>query len=173
MIAIRSVKPADHGAVFEINSRAFPTDAEARLVTALRDQAEPVVSLLAELDGTAVGHIFFSPVSIEGDTLSSKAMALGPMAVLPEFQRKGIGTKLIKAGLQACRRIGETVIFVLGHREYYPRFGFAPAAPQGLRYKSPDYDPFFFVVELEAGSLANISGLVNYHPVFDGVDSGD
>jgi putative acetyltransferase len=173
MITIRSEEPADYAAVFEINNRAFPTDAEARLVNGLRDQAKPVVSLVAELDGKAVGHILFSPVTIEGETICHKAMGLGPMAVLPELQRKGIGAKLIRVGLDICRSIGEAIVFVLGHPEYYPRFGFEPAAPKGFRYKSPDYDPFFFVVQLEAGALANISGLVNYHPLFDGVEEKD
>jgi putative acetyltransferase len=75
------------------------------------------------------------------------------MAVLPEFQNRGIGSALVRAGLEACRNIGESVVFVLGHLEFYPRFGFQPAAQKGLRYKSLDFDPHFMVAELSPGAL--------------------
>jgi len=169
MLSIRPEQPEDHAAVFVVNERAFETSAEARLVDALRPVAQPLISLVAVLENQVVGHILFTPVTVEGDAGTPKAMALGPMAVLPEYQNQGIGSQLVRAGLEACRQIGERVVFVLGHAEYYPRFGFQPAAPKGLRYKHPDFDPYFMVAELSPGALQEMTGWVQYHPEFDNV----
>ena len=91
------------------------------------------------------------------------------MAVDPECQRKGIGAALINAGLRACRESGDRLVFVLGHAEYYPRFGFRPAAPAGFHYKSSEFDPYFMMLELVAGSAPPGGGMVSYHPEFDRV----
>jgi putative acetyltransferase len=169
MIIIRDEEPGDIKSIFEVNSRAFETDTEARLVNTLRGEGVRMISLVAEMGGMVAGHILFTPVITENQGTSIAAGGLGPMAVLPEYQRSGLGSILISAGLGACRTIGWKAVFVLGHPEYYPKFGFVPTASFGLRYKRAEFDPFFFVKELELGALAGISGMVNYHPAFDNV----
>jgi putative acetyltransferase len=94
-------------------------------------------------------------------------MGLGPVAVLPEYHRQGIGSRLIDVGLQRCRRAGHGVVFVLGHPDYYPRFGFRPASADGFFYKKHEFDPYFFVLELEPGAIGELSGEVRYLPPFD------
>ncbi len=166
MIEIRTERPEDHKDVFAVNAAAFETAAEAELVEAVRGATEPLISLVALVEGKVAGHILFSPVTVEDAGVPSLAMGLGPMAVLPESQRRGIGSRLVHAGLDACRRIGEDAVFVLGHAEYYPRFGFEPAPAKGLRYRSAVFDPHFFVAELSPGALTGLSGWVRYHPAF-------
>ncbi|HEX6098426.1 MAG TPA: N-acetyltransferase [Thermoanaerobaculia bacterium] len=162
---IRAERPSDREAIFSVNARAFETDAEARLVDVLRERGAVAVSLVAEVDGAVVGHILFSPVMV-GDR---ELVALAPMSVLPEHQRSGIGSALVRAGIDACRERGAAAIFVLGHAEYYPRFGFVPAGPKGLHYQSEEFDPHFFVLELREGALDGVRGLVEFHPAFDDV----
>jgi putative acetyltransferase len=166
-VTIRPEEEHDHAAVREINLRAFETPLEADLVDAVRPAARPLISLVAELDGAVVGHILFTPVTVRDGEATSKALGLGPMAVLPELQRRGIGSRLVESGLEACREVGEHVVVVLGHADYYPRFGFRSAAELGLHYRGTDFDPFFFVTELEDGALEAIRGMVEYFPEFE------
>lgn len=166
-VTIRPEEERDHGAVREVNLLAFETNLEADLVDAVRPTAQPLISLVAEVDHAVVGHILFTPVTVRDGGTSSKAIGLGPMAVLPELQRRGIGSRLVEAGLEACRELGEHVVVVLGHAEYYPRFGFRPAAGYGIRYRGPNFDPFFFVAELETGALEGLRGMVEYLPEFE------
>ena len=161
---IRPEKSADRDAVFGVNAAAFESDAEAKLVDALRGDVEPLISLVAELDGEIVGHILFTPVHVGAGR--TPAMALGPMAVLPDRQRMGIGSHLVREGLQACRDAGAAAVFVLGHVEFYPRFGFVPAARYGCHYKGMER-PAFFVMELGRGTLNSVRGSVEYHAAFD------
>ena len=128
-LLIRSEDRSDWPAVHAVNVAAFETPAEANLVDALREQASPVVSFVAEDDGKLIGHIMFSPVELPGHP-SRKIMGLAPMAVVPGHQRQGIGTELVRAGLEKCKQLGFGAVVVLGHADYYPRFGFAP--PRGL-----------------------------------------
>ncbi len=121
------------------------------------------------LDGAVVGHIFFTPVTVRDGETTSRAIGLGPMAVLPGLQRRAIGSRLVEAGLEACRELGEHAVVVLGYADYYPRFGFRPAAELGLHYRGPDFDPFFFVTELENGALEGLRGMVEYLPEFESV----
>ncbi|HEV3469577.1 MAG TPA: N-acetyltransferase [Pyrinomonadaceae bacterium] len=166
MLVVRAETPADRDAVREVNERAFGQRTEADLVEALRGAGCPHVSLVAESGGRVVGHVFFSPVLIEAEGGTSEAFALGPMAVLPEFQRRGVGSALVRRGLEECRRLGREVVFVLGHPEYYPRFGFGTAAARGFRCQYPVPDEVFMVVELSEGAAAGLSGLVRYRPEF-------
>lgn len=169
-IHIRAEEKGDETAVTTVNRLAFKRDAEADLVNAVRHAVEPVISLVAEVDGRVVGHILFTPVTVRDEQGQTwRALGLGPMAVLPTHQNQGIGSQLVRAGLAACREIGENVVFVLGHPDFYPRFGFQPAAPLGLQYKSPDYDPAFFVAELSTGALQKMNGNVAYSPQFEGI----
>lgn len=168
MTTIRPEVPADHPAVAALLERAFGGPAEAAIVEALRGRVEPEVSLVALEGGRLAGHAYFSPVRVQDGERASGAIALGPVAVEPELQRSGIGSALVRAGLETCRALGEPVVFVLGHPEYYPRFGFRPAAPLGLRFLSAEYDRAFFVLELEPGALAGRRGEVRYRPEFYG-----
>ncbi len=168
-IDIREERPSDHGSVRELNVKAFPTDAEARLVDLLREDTRPLISLVAVADGRVAGHILFSPVRVEKAPRSALVLGLGPMAVTPERQRQGIGGRLVREGLERCRGLQAAAVVVLGHLEYYPRFGFQPARPAGLYFRAPEMDPYFFVLELEPGALGALSGEVRYPPPFDRV----
>lgn len=128
----------------------------------------PRVSIVAWLGDEIVGHILFTPVTIAGavPTEPSALMGLGPMAVLPEHQRAGVGSTLVRHGLEACRLIGARASVVLGHPDYYPRFGFVPARPLGLACEFPAPDEAWLVAELEPGGLRGVSGTVRYRPEF-------
>jgi putative acetyltransferase len=171
MVGIRRESATDHAAVHRVLVDAFPSKAEARLVDALRGRTRPQVSLVAEDLSGVIGHILFTPVEIRSNAERSSAMALGPMAVLPERQRKGAGSALVEAGLAACAAIGEAVVFVLGHPDYYPRFGFRPAWQRGLHYRAPGPNPAFMVRELERGALRGRVGEVVYHQEFQEVET--
>jgi len=166
-VEIRPEEPEDFLSVFDINSRAFETQAEAELVEKLRSRASPVISLVAVQNQVVTGHILFTPVTVESSGPPRAAMGLGPMAVDPDHQNRGIGSALVREGLRACSEIGRSIVFVVGHPDYYPRFGFRPAPPLGLHYKQPEFDPALMVVELEPGVLAGRTGTVRYLPEFD------
>lgn len=136
---------------------------------ALRKVVDPYISLVAVLDGRIVGHIFFSPVTIESGQSEFTAMGLGLMAVLPEYQRQGIGSQLVREGLKECQRIGQEIVVLVGHPEYYPRFGFTPAKLKGLQCEYDIPDNAFMVAELRPGALKRRQGLVKYHPEFNRV----
>ena len=122
------------------------------------------LSLVADLGGQVVGHILFSDLPIVTATGTVPALALAPLAVTPSLQRQGIGSLLARQGLEACRLARHRVVVVLGHPEYYPRFGFS--AELALRLQSPYAGPSFMAVELVAGALDGISGRVEYAPPF-------
>lgn len=165
---IRAEKAEDRLAVRAINEAAFESFAEANLVDALREQAQPLVSLVAEQDGGIVGHIMFSPVELPGYP-EIRLMGLAPMAVLPAQQRQGIGSALVRAGLKECVKGGVGAVVVLGHPGYYPRFGFVPASRYGIGCEYDVPDEAFMVIELQAGQLAGVSGTVRYHRAFKDV----
>lgn len=164
---IRSETPADYDRVRQINKAAFETCGEAKLVDALRVSVTSYISLVAERDGNVLGHILFTPVIVSSDENLWAAMGLAPMAVAPENQRQGIGSALVRAGLAECLRIDEPIVFVLGHPEYYPRFGFVPAPPMDLMCEYPVPDEVFMVAELERGVISGRTGLVRYAPAFN------
>ncbi len=167
-ILIRPERPDDVAAVHTVNAAAFGQPEEADLVDALRLAGAATLSLVAERDGEIVGHILFSPVTIESDRGSFEAIGLAPMAVAPSCQRQGIGSRLIRAGLRECRRAGHEIVVVLGHPEYYPRFGFVPSKPLGIRYEAEVPEEAFMVLELRQGALAGRGGIVRYRPEFGG-----
>jgi len=160
---IRSERPEDVASIHRVNELAFGTPAEADLVDALRKDADPFLSLVAVVDGEIVGHILFTPVSVEG---ACRMAGLAPMAVLPEHQNRGLGSRLVDAGLAACARLGFGAVAVLGHPEYYPRFGFEPASRHGLRSEYDVPDEVFMVKELEPEALSRCRGLIRYRPEF-------
>jgi len=148
-----------------VNVAAFETPAEADLVDALRAQARPLVSLVAEERGAIVAHILFSPVTLPGHPALA-LMGLAPMAVTPARQRAGIGAALVRAGLEACRRLPADAVMVLGHPAYYPRFGFAPGVRSGLGCEYDVPAEAFMVLELRPGALRGATGTVRYHAEF-------
>lgn len=166
MVNIRDEQPGDVRCVHELNSLAFPTEAEANLVDALREEARPVISLVAVDNEALVGHIMFTPVEIGGSP-SLKIMGLAPMAVVPDQQGRGIGTQLVTNGLEHCEDMDVEAVVVLGHPAYYPRFGFVPASTRGIDSEYGVPDEAFMILELKSGSLAGIEGTVHYHEVFD------
>lgn len=163
MIEIRLEQTEDFSQVYQVNSLAFETEAEAKLVEKLRI-AEPNISLVAEFDGKIVGHILFSPMTLKDEP--TDFLGLAPMAVLPEFQNHGIGSKLVKEGLRIAFEQGFTAVFVLGHPEYYPRFGFVTAKNKGFSCEYEVPVEVFMVLELIPNSLKGKNGLVKYRPEF-------
>ena len=162
---VRAEKETDRKAVYAVNVSAFETPAEADLVDALRTQAQPIVSLVAEENGRIVGHIMFSPVSLSGHP-HLKVMGLAPMAVSREHQRKGIGSALVRAGLEQCKQLGITAVVVLGHPEYYPRFGFVPSSRFGIDSEYDVPEEVFMAMELQLDALSGVTGRVKYHAAF-------
>jgi putative acetyltransferase len=169
MTNIRFEREEDLSAIRRVNELAFGQPNEADLVDALRINAHPHISLVAVDGEEIVGHIFFSPVTIQSEKNSFTAMGLAPMAVLPERQNQGIGSLLVREGLKECQRIGHDIVVVLGHRDYYPRFGFVTAKTKGLSCEYPVPDEYFMVTELSPNALNGRSGLVIYHSEFSKV----
>jgi putative acetyltransferase len=164
LIAVRIEQPGDEPGIRETNELAFGAPLEARLVDALRG-CDGYLSLVATRDQRVIGHILFTPVTIE-PPVDRRIAGLAPMAVRPEHQRSGIGGQLIRAGLEECRRHGYEAVIVLGHPEYYPRFGFTPAHTFGLTCEFASPPDAFMAMELEAGALGGVRGLVRYLPQF-------
>jgi putative acetyltransferase len=163
---IRAEKPEDVRAVRRVNIAAFQREDEANLVDQLRGMAS-TFSFVAVDSEQVVGHIFYSPVAIEGDCADDVfILGLAPIAILPERQRQGIGTALIQHSLAECARQGCKAIVVLGHPAYYPRFGFVPAKEKDLQCEYRVPDEAFMVLELESGALVECSGVVKYCPEF-------
>ncbi len=165
---IRPETEADRAAVRAVNEAAFDTPAEADIVEALRGKGISVVSLVAEVDDKIVGHILFSSVSLEKHA-DLNLMGLGPMAVMPDYQRKGVGSALVREGLTCCKALGSCAVVVVGHPGYYPRFGFVPASRYSLRSEYDVPDDVFMVAEIKDGALDGASGLVRYDDAFAGV----
>ncbi|MBI3992747.1 MAG: N-acetyltransferase [Candidatus Lambdaproteobacteria bacterium] len=168
-MSIRDECPEDVSAIHHVNALAFGQPQEAALVDALRRAGAVLLSLVAVEDGAIVGHILFSPVRVRGGGGEFAAVGLAPMAVLPAWQRRGIGSALVRAGLARLRGMGQEAVVVLGHPAYYPRFGFRRASVFGLRWEHAAPDEAFMALELVAGSLAGRQGVVAYRPEFDGV----
>ena len=160
-LGIRPERPADVAAVFTVESAAFGRPDEARIVDAIRGTADALASLVADDAGRVVGHVLFSRVRIVGER-ESFAAALGPVAVAPERQSRGIGDRLIRAGIEDVRSRFAT-IFVLGNPRYYSRFGFEPALPFGFTY-APGTERAFQILQLAGDRPAG--GRVVYHAAF-------
>jgi putative acetyltransferase len=171
MINILNETEEFYPAIHEINLLAFGQENEARLVENLRKSHsfDFQLSLAAIKEGRVFGHILFSPITIRTERGAVPAVALAPMAVHPEFQNQGIGSKLVREGLEQCRKLGHEIVIVVGHPNYYPRFGFASARAKRLEAPFPVPDEAFMVKELEGGVLVGTVGMVEYPPEFDGV----
>jgi putative acetyltransferase len=160
---IRDAHPSDYPAIRAVLRHAFPADEEADLVERLRADGDVLVELVEASDIAVRGHILYSPLAIErgGETLP--AAALAPVAVLPALQRAGIGGALIRAGNARCAALGLGAIIVLGHADYYPRFGFSAALAESL--EAPFSGPHFMALELRPGALRG-GGKVRYAKAF-------
>ena len=168
MIRVRPEQPGDIDAVRTLNEKAFEQPMEAGLVDRIRAVCGDVISLVAESDGRIVGHIFFSPVTIANDGREVRGMGLAPMALEPGLQRRGIGSRLVEAGLETLRRQACPFVIVLGHPEYYPRFGFAPASEHGLACQWEGVpDEAFMAVILDEEAMAGVTGVARYRDEFD------
>ena len=173
-IVVRNERPDDADSVQQLLEHAFGRKAEGHLVVRLRRlEVAPTSACRSPLphgepcrtrQGRRAHHV--SPVTINNVPPPVRVFGLAPVAVVPERQRQGIGSTLIENGLARCRRQGVGVVVVLGHHDYYPRFGFHPAHARGLtcEYKSPP--EAFMVIELTPCSLDMCRGLVRYHPTF-------
>jgi putative acetyltransferase len=168
LMIIRPEEKKDYKAIYKINELAFGGRAEADLIDDLRktDSFIPELSLVVALNQELIGHILFSKVVIKSNERVTSALALAPMAVLPEFQNKGVGSKLVFRGLEDCRRLGHRIVVVIGHPGYYPRFGFLPARDKGLKVPFPVPDEAFMALELVPGALKKAYGEIIYSPPF-------
>jgi putative acetyltransferase len=166
LIEIREERPDDIAAVRDINRRAFGQDQESNIVDALRANGAVLLSLVATLNDRVVGHIMYSLVSVGGNV---RGAALGPMAVLPECQRQGIGSKLIEAGNRKLKDAGCAFIVVVGHADYYPRFRFRPAREHGIKCEWDVPDDVFMLLVLDESKMAGVSGLARYRHEFSSV----
>jgi putative acetyltransferase len=163
---IRVARVADREAVRAVHAAAFGRPDEAELALRLWSREPACISLVAEQDGAVVGHVLFSPVSVDGRSFARAPYGLGPLGVLPGLQRGGVGIALSRAGIDACRKAGVPFLVVLGHPPYYPRFGFVPAVRFGLTFADAPPRDAFMAMELEPGALSEASGRVRYAPEF-------
>lgn len=166
-ITIRPEAPDNQRAIYEVNKAAFGHVDEAELVDSLRSNGFVQLSLVAEKDGLVVGHILFSELQIFCEDTTIAGLALAPMAVMPEHQRQGIGSQLVEAGLTKCRELGHRIVIVVGHPNYYPRFGFSPELATQLQSKYAG--EAFMALELVPGALEGVTGQVKYPPPFEGL----
>jgi putative acetyltransferase len=163
-LVIRHETPADLPAVRAVNEAAFEAGAEAALVDALRENGKITLSLVAAIEGEVVGHILFSDIEMEPGGTAARILGLAPMAVLPDRQGRGVGSALVRRGIEDCRELGYRGVVVLGHPDFYPRFGFSPASRHGITsiYDAPD-EAF---MALALGDAELPKGRALYQPEF-------
>jgi putative acetyltransferase len=165
--SIRSERTGDEQAIYAVNCRAFGRDAEPKIVDALRSSCPEGISLVAERDGRIVGHILFTPAWIEGEKGKTDGMGLGPMAVLPEHQGKGIGSALVRAGLEELRKQKALFVVVVGHSWFYPKFGFEQAARYSVRCEHDQVpDEAFMIVVFDRKQFQGVEGVARERPEF-------
>ena len=172
LIEVRKERATDIEAIRDVNKRAFGQDQEGNIVDALRSNGAALLSLVATLHDSAatlhdriVGHIMYSPATI-GDVTGA---ALGPMSVLPEHQRQGIGSKLVNTGNQTLKASNCAFIIVLGHPDFYPRFGFRRASTLAVKSEWDVPDEVVMLLILDESKMQGISGLVKYRHEFSSV----
>lgn len=152
-----------------VNLSAFGRPEEGQLIDLLRERDAMICSLVAEVDGIVAGHVLFSPATLDDEGDLTAVAALGPVAVLSDYQRLGLGSALIREGLAICKERGYGIAVVLGHSSYYPRFGFRPSVSYGIRWEHNAPEEAFMVMELRPGALSGLRGVIRFLPEFDGV----
>ena len=171
MIAIRAENPEDYDAIYEINKQAFNGEVEAKLIDTIRDSNNFVsdLSLVALKDNKIVGHILFSQAKIKNKETEKPILILAPIAVLPEFQKQGIGSLLVKKGLQISQNLDYDIVTLIGYPEFFSLFGFVPARSKGLEvfFKTAVPDEAFMVYELKKDALKEIKGIVEFPSYFE------
>lgn len=168
-ITVRSEIENDYFQIKRVNDSAFGQENESKLIESLRKLGAfiPELSIVALKDNLIIGHILFFPVNINTGTSTYETLALAPMSVLPEYQNKGIGSKLVISGLEKSKGLGYKSVVVLGHPDFYPKFGFKPAVTWGIKSNYNVPDDVYMAIELEKGSL--IQGIVEYPHEYDNV----
>ncbi len=168
-MVVRPERPEDYPNIAAVIRDAFGQEDEARLVERLRNDADydPDLALVAIDGDELVGHVCFSGVQILRDDERTNALALAPLAVRTDMQRRNIGSTLVRRGLEACKRKGHGVIIVLGEPAFYGRFGFFPASAAGIHPPFAAPDVAFQVLEFRPGALQNVRGVVRYSSAFD------
>lgn len=164
MEQIRPETAGDLAAIREVHRQAFGRPDEAELVDALRAGHHLRLSLVLEREGEILGHVAFSEVAIETESQSLAALSLAPLAVLPARQRQGIGSRLVRAGLELAAELGHRAVIVLGDPNFYPRFGFSHEL--ALPLDAPFSGPAWMAAELVPGALHGVAGRVVYPPPF-------
>ncbi len=163
-VEIRQAAAGDIPNIRDVNRRAFGREVEAWLVDGLRGGGHARLSLVAEEDGRLVGHIMFSEATIRTEETGVGALALGPVGVIPERQGRGIGSALIREALDRCARTGHRIVVLLGHPDYYPRFGFS--AERAGNLSSAYSGEAFMALELVPGALSGVAGEFEFAPPF-------
>ncbi|WP_349410021.1 N-acetyltransferase [Pseudalkalibacillus sp. SCS-8] len=169
MYSIRAEKPQDYAKIKQVNDLAFNQENEGKLIEALRssDAFVQELSLVAETEDEAIiGHILFSKIVIKTEQGYVPSLALAPMSVTPAKQNQGVGSALVEEGLKQAGKLGFKSVIVLGHPEYYPRFGFTPASEKSIK---PPFDvpkEVFMALELKPGALSGVEGVVQYPDAF-------
>jgi len=166
MTNIRTEEPQDVQGVREVNLKAFGQPQEADVVDALRRECAEMLSLVAVVQGHVVGHILFSPATLEGKDGTAEGMGLAPVAVLPEYQEQGIGSALVRTGLERLKDTPCPFVIVLGHPDYYRRFDFEPASRYGIRSEWDVPDEAFLILMLDEAAMQGMSGVARYRPEF-------
>ena len=171
-IKIRKETQSDYTDVYNLNKVAFKQDAESKLIELLRKSSAfiPELSIVAIIDNNIVGHILFTKIIIKAENGTEyNSLALAPMSVIPKYQAKGIGGQLIKHGLNTAKRLGFESVIVLGHKDYYPKFGFKAASQWNIKAPLDVPDNVFMAIELVENGLRGISGVVKYPKEFEEV----
>ena len=164
---IRQEKKGDYRIIYEVNKQAFNQKDESELINRIRAGKNfiPGLSLVAENNGELIGHILFSKIKIIGEKVY-ETLSLAPIAVLPKYQNQGVGGKLIKEGLKRAEKLGFNSVLVVGHKDYYPKFGFEKASKWNIKCPFEVPDGAFMAIELITGSLKNKSGVVEFPKEF-------
>ena len=166
MTEIRQEQARDQDAVRQVNLAAFKGGPEASLVDRLRKTCDDYLAFVAVEEGEVVGHVLFTPVTIDGR--DGTGVGLAPMAVMPAFQRQGIGSQLVQHGLEHVRQSGCSFVVVLGHPNYYPRFGFERASHYRILSQWDGIpDEALMVVVFDRRALPKAGGVVRYRDEFD------
>lgn len=166
---LRDERPEDRAAVLAINRRAFGGEEEAHLIEALARDGDIALSLVAEEHGKLLGHILMSRLALVVDGRETRALALAPMAVAPELQRQGIGSALVREALTRARALGFEAVIVLGHKTFYPRFGFDHGCVAHIASPYTQHEEFMGL-ELAPGVLAGKAGSCRYAQAFSEPD---